>query len=185
MTFFFGRAASLVEFTTHRGSGVALTLGRLVGGLLGGLGRGGLKLGGIGVAARLVKFGAAVREFVLVFGLRCRQLLLRACYRALGLGANLGYLGLQLLAHTRRFGDRVLGQRIGFFAFTLGGLFALVSLPGGALSGRAASLGLSHLRERVPVRIFNLGARSLDVAGRPQLDHQVIEVHAQVRHLLR
>ena len=170
LAFYIGIATGLVELTAQLGSGLALTLGRLVGGVLCGLGGGGLESGGTGVLACLLKLGVAFREFVSVFCLDRRQLLLRPRYRGVGLGANLGDLALRLLTHARRFGDRVFGQGIGFFAFALGGLCALVRQSGGPLSGCAAPVGLGHLGERVAVCILHLRTRSLDVAGGADVD---------------
>ncbi|MCV7148334.1 hypothetical protein [Mycobacterium riyadhense] len=182
LAFFLGLPAGLIEFTAQLGSGLAVTLGRLVGSALRGPGGSGLELGRIGVLVCLVNFGVALREFISVFGLSLCQLLLRPRYRGVGLGATVGDPGLHLFAHARRFGDRIFDERIGFFTFTFGGLCALIGQARGPLSGCATSLGLGHLGERVAVCILNLRTRSLDVASRPELDHQVVEVPPQVCH---
>ncbi|WP_183155385.1 hypothetical protein [Mycobacterium persicum] len=174
LAFFFAIAAGLVELTAQLGSNLALTLGCLVGGALGGLGGSGIESGGAGVLAGLVKLGVTLREFVSVFCLSRRQLLVCPGYRGLGVGPDLGDLGLGLFAQTRRPGDRVFGQRIGFLAFALGGPCAFVGQSGGPFSGCAASLGLGDLGERIAVCILNLCARGLDIAGGVQLDYQVI-----------
>lgn len=185
LAFFLGAAAGLVEFAAQRDRGLALTLGRLVRCALGRLGRSRLELSGTDVLACPVKLGIALRELVSVVCLSGRQLLLGRGYGGLGLTANLGDLGLCCFAYPRRFGDGLISQCIGFFAFTFGGPGALLGQSCRPLSGGAAPLSLSHLGKRVAVRILDLCTRGLDIAGGTKLDHQVVKVPAEICQLLR
>jgi len=185
VTFFFALAAGLIEFIAQLGRGVALTLGRLLRGQLCGLSGNGVESRGIGVLACLLKLGVALRQFGPVLRLSRRQLVVRRRHRGFAVGPNLCDFGLRLLTHQRRFSDRVVGQRIGFFAFTLGSLCALVSQSGGPLSSCAASIGLGHLSERVAVCILHFRPRRFDIAGGADVTQQVVEVSPQVRDFLR